>query len=567
MPDMIDLNTAQAKEVDANALVPKNTDYNDVFGNFSRNLYTNFTKIFQTDVNFFVMVPPQLLPYYFYIVLQQLYWYRGFVPGIHNAGIVSQQLGGWICETIANLTAAGGFHVEVEDEKTEDDLVSMMKKGGIHSKLTKRLAMLNAGGFALAYATHLYGEDTKDISKYNINFVDCNRHFAKVNAEGEVKGFVTYIKTMTPDPTDMSKPGYYLVLKRWMEIVDNVEYCLERYFVFEGPSLITTPTFEHFKGGKAQEMPNPSDEIVAYFKHHIGDIKLNETVVTPFVDNCGASIIHNSYSAAGVEEYSNFSNGTLFNIINQLYEFDMTRAQKSVNKYMAVTKVLLPDNFYSPPVPSSGSNDPDRYAANVAGYHNSFNEQLGHQIFKKVPYVSASEQSPFFFQAKNESDTYNKDIKFLLSEIAAKIHISPNTLAPFISEKSGLNQKTAKEVSSEENETRLTVHTKRELISTALECLLVQITKAAGKETYDIQIIFNNEEVSNPMQELDIIEKRLELGLTSKIRARRRANRNLSKRELAKLESEIQADIDEEHSRQMELKAKAEPVTEPKPTP
>ena len=155
----------------------------------------------------------------------------------------------------------------------------------------------------------------------------------------------------------------------------------------------------------------------------------------------------------------------------------------------------------------------------------------------------------------------------MLSEIAAKIHVSPNTLAPFISEKSGLNQKTAKEVRSEENETRLTVHTKRELISTALECLLVQITKAAGKETYDIQVIFNNEEVSNPMQELDIIAKRLELGLTSKIRARRRANRNLSKRELAKLESEIQTDIDEEHSRQMELKAKAEPVTEPKPTP
>lgn len=566
MPDMIDLATAGSTTIASNSLAPKNSDYSDIFGNFATNLYTNFTKIFQTDVNFFVMVPASLLPYYYYIVLQQLYWYRGFVPGVHNNGIVSQQLGGWICDTVANLVASGGFHIEVEDDILEDALVNMLKKRKIQSKLTKRLSMLNAGGFMLAFATHLYGTDTKDVDNYNITFIDCNRHFAKVNAEGEVKGFVAYIKAMTPNPTKTEEDAYYLVLKRWVEIIDNVEYCLERYCVFMGPSLITTPTFESFDN-KGKELEQIPESVSTYFRHHVGDVKINETILTPFVDSCGAVIIHNTPSASGVEEYGNFANGTLFTIINQLYEYDITIAQKMVNKFMSITKVLLPDNFYSPPIPNNGgSNDPDRYAAQVAGYHNSFNAQLGHQIFKKVPYVSAKEQSPFFFQAKNESDVYNSDVKFMLSAIASKIHISPSTLAPFISEKAGLNQKTAKEVSSEESETRTTIHTKRELISDALESLLTQISIAVGQESYEIQVIFNNEEVSNPIQELEIIGKRLELGLTSKIRALKRANRHLSKRELTSLQSEIQSDLDEVQERELELKEKAEPVETPKPT-
>lgn len=552
MPDSID-NIKEPRQGMSAELVPKDNDFNNVFGNYSRHMYNNFFKIFQTDVNFFVMVPRSLLPYYYYVVLHQLFWYRGFVPGIHNNNIVGQQLGGWICSTIANLTASGGFHVETDDDELEDGLTNMLNRRKLVNKLSRRLPMLNAGGFMLAYATIEYDTPIDKLTNYNMRFVDCNRHYAKVDADGNVLGFVAHIKTSTPDPTS-GEHGYYLIIRRWLQNIGGNMVCLERYSIYEGPAWITTPTFDNLDASSCAEVTKAPDDVMMSFQSYLGKIKLNTTMVTPFKYGCGSSIIHNSHTADGVEEYENFSSGTLFHIVNQLYEFELTKAQKMVNKYMAVTKVLLPDNFYSPPSPANSKGDPDRYQAQLAGYHASFHEQVGHSIFKRVPYVTAEEQSPFFFQAKNESEIYNQDIKFLLSEIASKIHISTSTLAPFISEKAGLNQKTAEEVNVEENETRLTISTKRELISTGLETVLHQIAEAAGYKADSIQVIFNNEEISNPIKEINLIGRKLELGLTSRERALKRANRHLSKRDLIKLQEEIRSDEQEKHERKLELK-------------
>ena len=561
MPDSIDLVKAPGNGGAVPDLVPKDMDYNNVFGTYAVHVFQNFTKIFQTDVNFFVMVPRSLLPYYYYIVLQQLFWYRGYVPGVHNSRIISQQLGGWICDTLASLTISGGFHIETEDEDAENGLTDILNSNKVVYRLGRRLPLLNAGGFMLAYTTCKHGEDTSDYKNYNLNFVDCNRHFAKLDMHGRVVGFVAHLKSITPDPVS-GEMGYYLIHRRWLDKINGETRCLERYSIYQGPAWITTPTFQSFDEHSSNEMERPPEDVLDSFQNYLGDVPLNVTTITPFVGHSGASIIHNSQTASGVEEYQNFSNGTLYHIINQLYEFELTKAQKMVNKYMAVTKVLLPDNFYSPPVPKSDNTDPDRYQAVMAGYHASFHDKMGHNIFKRVPYITAEEQTPFFFQAKNESETYNKDIKFLLSEIAAKIHISAHTLAPFISEKAGLNQKTAEEINVEENETRLTISDKRELISQGLNTVFEYILQTVKGKKEPVQVIFNNEEVSNPIKELNLIGRRLDLKLTSHERALARANRHLSKREIKKLAAEIESDIKKEHDMKLDLKkATTEPDT------
>ena len=128
---------------------------------------------------------------------------------------------------------------------------------------------------------------------------------------------------------------------------------------------------------------------------------------------------------------------------------------------------------------------------------------------------------------------YNDELNQLLNEIAAQTGFSPVTLAGFL--KNGV-EKTATEVTADENDTRGTIKTKRGLIIDALNTLDEVVLKHYGYTNaqgcpLECTVVFREGGLSNPSIEIDLTIKKLNANLITHQQAVEEANPQLSKRE------------------------------------
>ena len=105
-----------------NVLTPTKSKNKKVFGRYTSAIYNNLNKMFAMDSSFYLFAPRSLLPYYWNVVRLNLYWYRGFFPGIHNNGIYTTCKAHAICQKVANMTYSGGFRFEGKNPKYVDYL-------------------------------------------------------------------------------------------------------------------------------------------------------------------------------------------------------------------------------------------------------------------------------------------------------------------------------------------------------------------------------------------------------------------------------------------------------------
>lgn len=70
-----------------NVLTPTKSKNKKVFGRYTSAIYNNLNKMYAMDSSFYAFAPRSLLPYYWNVIRTNLFWYRGFFPGIHNNGI------------------------------------------------------------------------------------------------------------------------------------------------------------------------------------------------------------------------------------------------------------------------------------------------------------------------------------------------------------------------------------------------------------------------------------------------------------------------------------------------
>lgn len=527
MSEFFDNSEKQVKEYSFDNLCPR--DDGEIFGAYANADFLNKMKVLN-GTNFFTFAPIPFQTYYWSVVKRNIEWYYGYVYGIHNKGVLSYQLGSKICKMAAQLTLSGGFRFE-GDDTAEKFLDAFYKRHNVEAKLKNKLPIHNAIGFTLAKI------DITPGGGQDISFVQGNRYFSQTDDKGNVTKVYAVIKILTAseDAADKNEDsiGYYLVEERFFKkvkiVTDNVVKVktkpVIRYRIYEGPIIATAPVYSgenHRNGIDYEALP---DNVKYYIKSRYGANVLNKCFVLPF-KRLGCVVLLNSYSATGMDDYTCFSDSTIADINTCLYEYDLTKTQKNEHKYLAQDFVALPESMI--PFEKGIGGDEKRAIAHEMESVSGFNKR----IVKKSRMLDPTKAVPFVYQSQLKTDVYNNDINQILNEAAAGAQFSPVTLAGFLH--NGV-ERTATEVTADEDATRLTINDKRALIAERMnklneELLIINDIVDEHGCALDCSMVFNPGSLSNPKTELELLEKKQQNGWITAKSATILANPQLSRK-------------------------------------
>lgn len=494
----------------------------NIFGPWTSAEWMNNSKVINTT-NFFTFIRPQFQTYFWTIVRRNLEWYNGFVYGIHNKGILSSRIGTTICNMSAQLTLSGGFRFE-GNERAKTFLTDFAKRQRMSARLKQALPIHNAIGFTLAKLDILAN------NRVDISYLPGNRYDVMTDDDGNVLSFRAYIKMWTADPLN-NETGYYLIEERVMH--DGVPYA--RYGVWKAPIIASAPVF----GAKTSDDSATRSEYIPpelerYVIRRYGKNIIGKTFRLPW-RNIGAVVLKNSYSATGMDDYTSFSDSTIANCGTEMYQYDLTITQKEEHKYICQDFVAVPDTFIN--------EQGDRGIAQWCEQNNtSFNSRL----VKRINYLDPTKSVPFIYQSQLKLEEYGNEADRLLNRIASAAHFSPVTIAAYLT---GGAMKTAREVTADENATRLTITDKRELLQDGHNQLLQEVLIYYGLvdehgEALDFNMVFNAGALSNPYQEAELLLQKKRGGLISERSAVAKANPELSDEEVDKMIEDIHADAE-----------------------
>lgn len=523
-----DNNVSSVDNINAN-LSPLAADIAGLFQPYGNDAFMNYADVYM-DNGFFQFAPEEYRIYLWRVMRRNLAWFRGYVPGLHNNGVLPSKLGSRICKRMGELIMSGGFRVEGYEEG-ERFLEKWIKKQSVRLKLTNSLPELNAIGNALAKI------DFRADGSLGFSIVPGNKYFASVDSNQEVSHFVAMVEYISPEPvisiTSVARDeqGYFLVEQRKM---DGVK-CYQRFALYKAPRVMTSPVFQNAEECKPSQLP---ERIAKRVERIIGKDKLGKVFELPFKNHIGAVVILNSATCTSVD-YAGLSDSTLADCHTFLFQYDITNTQKEGNKYFAQTGVLVPDTMIPPEI----ANHP---SGNIQQSYIRNQRDLDGRVYKKVPVVDTSrgDNKPVFFQADNQSTTYNEDLKDIEANIATMVGLTPTALAGHLV--SNASNKTATEVIAEDDITRATIEGKRDLIRepmTRIFCWVLDFyeVKNAGSND-DMDMIFNSSILSNPERETEDIARQINIGIMSQKTGIGRKNRSYSKKEIEDELKEIEGD-------------------------
>ncbi len=508
-------------------LVPSETSEGPMFAPYCKADFLNNSKIIN-DTMFFVFAPPAYLTYYWTIVRRNIEWFNGYVAGIHNQGVLSSKTGARICKMSANLTLGGGLSFQGTEE-AEAFLSDFYKRKKIYPKLKRVAPLLNAVGFMLSKV------DINAKGELDVSFIPGNRYFAQCDADGNVISFYACIVFTTADTrkdfdaNQAERRGYSLVEERFY-IHDKP--CV-KYRVYEGPVIATAPTYSSDNGQRGIAFASLPKNVQNIIKTKLAGYQLDTVYELPF-DNIGARVTRNTFSATGMDDYACFADSTLADCHTQLYELDLTKTQKNEHKYLNQDFMVLPEQMM---MELTGDRAKAERLESLNGY-----KGINRRIAKGARYSDPTKETPFVYSPPLKIADYNADIMQIHNEIAAQTEFSPVTIAGYL--RNGV-EKTATEITADENATRLTIRTKRELISEDLNYLNAIILKhySVSSDGTECNAVFKEGSLSNPKLETELIIRKQETGLITHQMAVEEANPQLSKRECEKITMDTDAEM------------------------
>lgn len=515
------------------ALVPDSGNNEHIFGAWCSADYLNNQKIINSTA-FFTFAPLQYMTYYWTIVRRNLDWYNGFVYGIHNQGILSTRVGAAVCNLCATLTLSGGIRFKGNSE-AKKFMTAFARKRKLLPKLKQCLPVHNAIGFTLAKL------DVEGNGHLDINFVQGNRYYVQSDNEGNITASYAQIIMLTANPDciniDKDTRGYYIVEERFYR---GNKPCI-RYRAYEGPVLATAPLFDNARTNCEKGIPYLAlpQHVQAFIMRRFKRDVLNKTFYLPFED-LGEVVLKNSYSATGMDDYTCFADSTLSNAGEAMYEYDLTTTQKEESKYLCQDFAAVPEEMIiNTPAGATG----DERAAYVSEVAHELNSGINARLVKRIRYIDPTNSTPFIYQVPLKTNDYGMELDRILNKIAMLTHLSPTTLAGYLH--NGV-EKTAREVTADQDNTRLTIKDKRDLLVDGVNKLTATALKYYGYVNergipLDCQVVFNEGALSNPYQEAEIIAFKVEKGLIDPRTAVAQANPDLDEEAVDKMFAEIQA--------------------------
>lgn len=499
------------------------------------------TYSFVNNSVFYSMIPSYYREFMKRYVQNPLWWNDGWVPYFHNQdkGILSTRLAGAIVDRVARKVAGSRIMYknvgELKDDKgsnvTRNFIADWAEKVRFESALKRGIKYAAAGGTALLKTNK---NADGDLWVESLRF---DRFMPTVDAATglvrDVKCYLNFVIDESKSKDGERTGAYCLIEHRYFgeyttvtgEVIKNA--ALVEYEVSRAYGSITNG---EFVGNSCERIKwvNLPDKIRKAFKDNYGTVRLDEPILMPFKDWLGCELMNWTDGITGMPGMP-FGESLILKAIPFLQEYDYLTSVYGTEMYLGRARVMLSQGL------DSGNNR--------AGLAGGWDSALNDQAFVRTPSVNPEDDKPLPIQFEIRSEALAKMRNNLLEAIAVNVGISPSTLAPFLQDSSA---RTAREVSTEENETAGFVADTRSVLETAINATLKHICeyyRALHPELLDtVGIRWSQAGLSNPYMTTEMMTQQYNAGLISLKGAISALNPDEDEAQIDKLVEEAKAD-------------------------
>ena len=491
------------------ALVPNNT-YN----------YSNST-VFYSLVNY------NFKNYYNTVVLKSQQWLDGYDPSFHKAnnGVFSTRIGAKITAGITKQIFGRGL-IYVKGNKTTGTEGLDFISHNWQDKTNFQNVVRTLIGYTVPLGTGLLKLNTKwewnkDSQKSDrqlwVQALRMDYFYYSVNSENKVTDVTCFIRAF--QTTSESPDNYCLVERRYfkeeyetfiqdlngekIEFQDKTHKVKKPYVVYSIFKINSTSNNNTLAAnkGKGESFKTLPTEIKSQLSDEYGALKINEEIQLPFNDlgcylffNEGGDFTHPSMP---------FGRSVIFDCLTDFMEYDLERSFGIRDLFNSKGIVGIPKalNQSNLAVPGTGGNlsiggDSPFKNLNISGY-------------EMVDGLNPDTQKPIINQFEIRAQEHEIKQNAILKSIATTIGMSPRVIASYLVQG---NEKTAEQTHSEDDTITEWIKAHRQDYIYGLNQLIEQVLSFYGIVD-NVEVRFASDGLVSNERQLEIISKKLELGL------------------------------------------------------
>lgn len=453
--------------------------------------------------DFYKMLPAPYYSFYNNWVRTWLYWYDGYVPWVHGGqyGLLSTNIATMIVNRAADSVFGGNLmfanartptEFTVKDGKRIGkamDFISNRWAPSVDFKGKVKRAVKDgfAGGFSLLKLNNAGG-------KLWVDALRADRFYVDKTGDGQIRKVVSLLSFY--DSTTDKKEGerYGLIEERRYEQLDftGKEIPVVEYKIYK-----TSVQIQYLSQGenfvKWEDLPK---KVKAAFKSEYA-FELNKPQAMNGFSNLGCYLLLGSDDVSNVPQIG-LGESLLANVLTYLYEYDFYNTCFNTDMYLARGRVLVPKQIQSPQA--------------RAGAQNS---GLDDFLYTKWETPNTDAQKPEAIQFALRAEEWKSARNMLLECIATTIGMSVSTLASYLNDGSN---RTAREVSAEENATTLFVENARRRFEAPLNALIADVLRFYGYVD-DVEVRWSKSGMTNVTVLVETLSKAVDAGLISRKKA------------------------------------------------
>ena len=472
---------------------------------------------------FYNSVSPMLKPFYRKIQNWER-WINGTVPGFHDfsKGVIPTHLAKAIVDKVSALVYGGGIMFQgIEDGDAKDynnETLGFVSKWA--QKVGLRTVTQNCIRFTAGLGTGCFKLNADGEKQLWVEAVPMSRAKYAKNAKGEVISARFIIRIFERD-TVKDGEVFGLYEERYYLTEDSgtrVPYCIYKmYRVRMAANQGQMPNENYLTW---EELPR---WVRIQLKESYYSVKLDKSIRMPFVDlglypylwtPCVSSMPHLTYGDSVLEGLHKY-----------LCEYDILSACLDTEMYVSRARVMAKKPVQNP--------QKANYNSGLDNFLLTYYEELGNES-KPIMFIQPEIRAEQFKALRNMT----------LENISTAIGISPSSFASYLQDNSN---RTAREVSSEESATTLTVENKREGLLNCLNKLLETVCAYYG-HTDRVKVEFSKAGQTNYTLLVENAVKIYQAGGSSLSQFVRTVNPNMDEQQIAKEIERIKAEQKEKEA-------------------
>ena len=469
----------------------------------------NYTYSYISRAAYYSMISAEYTSFMNRFVRNWAWWADGWVPYFHSQekGIPSTHIGSALVSKIARKIVGGRVMFKNAGKESNKDVSNKALNfissewskdvdfDSVISRLAEYTAAVGTGLIKLNY----------DYKGLWLDALRLDSFLPVIGARGDIIAVKCFLKCFTnlgiQRKNGQTVSNYYVVEYRHYADYEKADGAIEKnvpvveYCVFKSSGDIISGNYiQQGENGRIPMSKLPIEERSTIGKSY-PDIIFDKPIRLPFKD-LGCELVKFTKGITGLPEVP-FGESFLAKIICYLQEWDYYHAAANTDMYLGRGKVLMPKSFAS-----NGK----------GGYNTGFDDFAFTQYQSTSPDEHEPQPIQFAIRAQEWTETRTR----IIQDIAINTGLNISTIASFLNDATAA--RTAREVSTEEDETAGYINDKRAGFEEPINKILKRVTEYYGYSD-TVVVRWSSAGLTNRYALAEIINMGLQGGFLSKYKA------------------------------------------------